>query len=186
MHVTAVCPACQSTLQALVSPSVRALDCSHCRQKVEVPPDAWEGETLKRCLLCPCEELFARKDFPQRLGLAIVAIGFTLSYIAWVYYYITVAWGVLFATAAIDVALYLLMPEAVVCYRCHAHYRDMDAPKKKYEGFDLVVHERHRQEEARLAEQKMKSASSATQQSAAATAPPTLASADVGVTGNLK
>ena len=94
-----------------------------------------------------------RKDFPQRLGVALVVIGIVGSSIAW--YYSNVLWtfGILFATALIDVALYTIVGDALMCYRCQAQYRGVEEMDTHGE-FDLETHEKYRQLEARLDEAK--------------------------------
>ncbi|NIP84918.1 MAG: hypothetical protein GTO03_04925 [Planctomycetales bacterium] len=103
---------------------------------------------LNYCLVCRSQDLFVRKDFPQRLGVGIVIVGFLCSAWAWHAYQITLAFGILFATAGIDVLLYLLVGEALECYRCHAHYRGV-TPGERQGAFDLETHERYRQMAAR-------------------------------------
>jgi len=93
--------------------------------------------------------LFIRKDFPQRVGVVLVAIGIIGSSIAW--YYANVYWtfGILFATALIDVVLYLMVGDALMCYRCHAQYRSVEEMETHGE-FELETHEKYRQLAARL------------------------------------
>ena len=106
---------------------------------------------MRRCLVCPSTELFVRKDFPQRLGVAIVIAGFALSCVFWAYDEVIVTFAVLFATALIDVVLYLTMGNVLECYRCHAQYRGL--PEfDDYEQFDLEAYEKHRQQSLRLKE----------------------------------
>ncbi|HVA49185.1 MAG TPA: hypothetical protein VNH11_22670 [Pirellulales bacterium] len=114
------------------------------------PADAWDGDHLTRCLVCSGTDLFVRKDFPQRLGVAIVVLGFALSCVTWFFYWTTLTFAVLFATALVDFVLYLIVGESVVCYRCHAEYRRLPKPQA-YQAFSLDTHERHRQQAARLA-----------------------------------
>jgi len=103
---------------------------------------------VKYCVVCRSPDLFIRKDFPQWLGVLIVVIGFAASSVAWYYHQIEWTFGILFATAAIDVVLYLLMGEALVCYRCGAHFRNVGSVDQ-HSGFDLETHERYRQAAAR-------------------------------------
>ena len=56
----------------------------------------------------------------------------------------------LFATALVDVVLYLIVPDALMCYRCGAQYR-MAEGMSRHGAFNLETHERHRQQVARLA-----------------------------------
>ena len=108
-----------------------------------------QGETIERCLVCPSRELFIRKNFPQRLGVAIVVLGFAISCVTWYFRLVIPTFGVLFATAGIDVLLYLFMGNALQCYRCQAHYSGVGG-LEQHSPFDLEIHERHRQEKIRL------------------------------------
>ena len=112
------------------------------RQLLE--PDI-QGGYLQKCIACPSTELFVRKNFPQRLGVMIVAIGFGISCVTWYYHMIIATFAVLFLTALLDVVLYLIVGELVECYRCHAQYRGL-TDVTKHGAFDLEVHERIRGE----------------------------------------
>jgi hypothetical protein len=90
-----------------------------------------------------------RKDFPQRLGVALVILGFIGSSIAWANYQVGLSFGILFATALVDLVLYIVMGESLTCYRCHAQYRGY-ANNPQHAGFDLETHERYRQMAARM------------------------------------
>jgi hypothetical protein len=127
---------------------MEALVCPNCQSRLSVPAGAVQDERLRRCLVCPSSDLFARKDFPQRLGVALVVVGFAASCVTWYYYEPIWTYAILFATAAIDLALYLVCGEALQCYRCGAIYRG--APGlSTHSPFSLDVHERHRQQMAR-------------------------------------
>jgi hypothetical protein len=130
-------------------PDAQQLDCPHCARQLAVPNGAIEGKQIRRCLTCPSTDLFVRKDFPQRLGVALVVVGIVGSSIAW--YYTNLAWtfGILFTTALIDVLLYAVVGDALMCYRCHAEYRGVEG-MDVHGSFDLETHERHRQLTARL------------------------------------
>lgn len=92
-----------------------------------------------------------RKDFPQRLGVGLVVVGIVGSSIAW--YRADVLWtfGILFATALIDVLLYMFVGDALMCYRCQAQYRGVEE-MDSHGQFDLDTHERYRQLAARMEE----------------------------------
>ena len=104
---------------------------------------------LRRCLVCPSTELFVRKDFPQRVGLAIVVAGLAASCVAWAWRELVLTFAILFGTALVDVVLYLVMPDCLSCYRCGARYRGAGV-RGSFGGFDLETHEKHRQQTARL------------------------------------
>jgi len=156
MRITFACPACHATVTLDRVEGRSALDCSACGATLAVPSGALERQAvegagrgrLRRCLVCPSGELFARKDFPQRLGVGIVVAGFAASCVTWGMRLLVPTFAILFATALIDVLLYLLMPECLVCYRCGARYRG-DGVCDDAAGFDLETHERHRQGAAR-------------------------------------
>jgi hypothetical protein len=149
MNVTHHCPACHETARCRVAAESDHIACSHCQQQIMVPAGAIEGRQIRRCLVCPSTELFARKDFPQRLGVALVAAGFIGSSIAWANYQVLWTFAILFATALVDLVLYIVMGESLTCYRCHAQYRGFEEIER-HGGFDLETHERYRQMAARL------------------------------------
>lgn len=151
MNVTFACRGCGNGVRRDVVPG-QPLVCTHCGQQTMPPAQATDGRRLTRCLVCPSTDLFVRKDFPQRLGVALVAVGVVGSSIAWAYSQIYLTYAILFATAIIDVILYWLVPNALMCYRCHAEYRQVDG-LETHAAFDLETHERDRQQAARLGQQ---------------------------------
>jgi DNA-directed RNA polymerase subunit RPC12/RpoP len=150
MNITFACPKCDTTVRRDVEASDAAIECPHCHGSTLVPPDAFENGQLCRCLVCPSTDLFVRKDFPQRLGVGIVATGIIGSSIAWAYTLPIATFAVLFATALIDVLLYLIVPNALMCYRCGAQYRLAEG-MDRHGAFNLETHERYRQQAARMA-----------------------------------
>ena len=160
MRITYACPACHATVTQDRLESRATLECGRCDASLPVPPGAVVAATagqpgatdrVLRCVVCPSTELFARKDFPQRLGVAIVVAGFAASCLTWAWRLLVPTFAILFATALLDVVLYLLVPECLTCYRCGARYSGGGVADGAG-GFDLETHERHRQLQARLAE----------------------------------
>lgn len=151
MHVTYACSRCQQTVRSEFTAESAEVRCPSCAHAMQVPAGAFDSGTLRRCLVCPSQDLFLRKDFPQRLGVAIVVLGFIASSIAWGYYHQYLTFGILFAVALIDVVLYLFVPDALMCYRCAAMYRQVPG-MEHHQRFDLTVHEKHRQQKARQAQ----------------------------------
>jgi hypothetical protein len=152
MNVTFACPHCHQGARTCVTATDAVLECPHCHQVMSVPHDAFEGGHLCRCLVCPSTDLFVRKDFPQRLGVGVVLLGIIGSSIAWGYSLPIVTFAVLFATALVDVVLFLIVPDALMCYRCGAQFRLADG-MDRLGTFDLETHERYRQQAARMAGQ---------------------------------
>lgn len=151
MNVTFRCSSCQQTNRVDFDEKTSTIPCAHCQRAIAVPAGAVAEGRVHRCLVCPSTELFARKDFPQRLGVAIVIVGFALSCLAWNSYRVYATFGILFATALVDLALYVIMGESLNCYRCDAQYRGLES-LAGHRGFDLATHERYRQQAARLAQ----------------------------------
>lgn len=155
MRIAYACPACATTATQDGVETSASMRCPACAATLVVPPDAIAcaeaGRVrLRRCLVCPGTELFARKDFPQRLGVGIVVAGFAASCLTWGWRLLVPTFAILFGTALLDVVLYLFMPECLVCYRCAARYSG-DGVADGAGGFDLETHEKHRQTRARLA-----------------------------------
>ena len=148
MEVIFRCPSCEKTGRSPLDEETTDIPCVSCGQVCQVPEDAVGEQGVTRCVICRGHDLFVRKDFPQRLGVAIVVIGSIASCYAWYRHQLFLTFGILFITAAIDVLLYLLVRDAIVCYRCGAHYRGFDDDESHTE-FNLEVHERYRQEAAR-------------------------------------
>jgi len=149
MQITTYCPGCDTLIRESFETGLATLKCRSCGAEIKVAPASLEGNNVVRCLVCPSTELFVRKDFPQRLGVAIVVLGFSLSSVAWYHHMILSSFAVLFVTALIDVCLYLFMGDLLECYRCHAQYRGVGNLENE-DSFDLEVHEKHRQQTARL------------------------------------
>jgi DNA-directed RNA polymerase subunit RPC12/RpoP len=159
MNVTYRCPACEQTVRTAFTAASAELACPECASKLTVPVGAVLDERIERCLVCPSTDLFARKDFPQKLGVALVIFGFVASSIAWANYQVFWTFAILFATALVDLVLYLVMGESLTCYRCHAQYRGA-REIERHGGFDLETHERYRQLAARRKDRSTPAATS--------------------------
>jgi hypothetical protein len=97
---------------------------------IEAPAALEGGRPVKRCAVCGDTNFFIQKDFNQKLGCAIVAVGAIL--VPWTY-------GLSLAVcAAIDALLYMWLPMVTVCYICSSRYRGipLDPEHAKY---DLVT-----------------------------------------------
>jgi hypothetical protein len=102
------------------------------------------SEQLTICPACGCRDLFIRKDFPQKLGLAVVA----LSAVAFLVlasrpatFYIGVC--VLVASAVVDALMFFFVPKVTVCYRCRAEFRGRPL-NPRHGPFELAVAEKYR------------------------------------------
>ena len=148
MNVTFACPKCDAAVRQEFSDAAAELSCPSCGQSIRPAAGSVVGRRVVRCLACPSADLFVRKDFPQRVGVAIVAIGIVGSSIAWYHAHLAWTFGILFGTALADVLLYAAVGNALMCYRCGAQYRGTDE-MDSHGQFDLETHEKHRQYAAR-------------------------------------
>lgn len=149
MHVLFQCPQCEQARRASIVAGNAALVCDGCHWTRPVRADDLENAAPRRCLVCGCGDVWRQKDFPQKLGLAMVALGAILSTIAWAYHLPGTALGILLVFAAVDLLLFTFMKDVLVCYRCHARYGDVQF-REDHPRFNLETAERYRQEAARL------------------------------------
>jgi hypothetical protein len=149
MNVTYRCPNCEELATSELTPATESVACLHCSQHLTAPAGAITDSGLGRCVVCPSNDLYVRKDFSQGLGVTIVIVGFVISTVFWYYRMPFWTYGTLFTTALIDVALYFTMGNLLQCYRCQAQYREVPGIDH-FEPFNLETHERHRQQLARL------------------------------------
>lgn len=151
MQVEFHCPRCLKADAGEVESSTTMLACRHCGWNRPIAPGDLHADAPTRCLACGCEDLWRQKDFPPLLGVAIVGLGILLSTVATAWMRPMWAIGILMAFALVDMLLFLVMPDALVCYRCHARVHRA-AVTEKHPKFDLEVNERYRQEALRMSQ----------------------------------
>lgn len=118
--------------------------CPTCGESIflNIPPKLKTERVVDRCALCPGQEFFIRKDFPQKLGLALVIV---FGLIASIFYYdknIPATFATLGALVLVDAIIYLFVGKVTVCYRCRAEYRGV-VYNPDHEGFDLATSEKY-------------------------------------------
>jgi hypothetical protein len=151
MRLVFRCPGCQQTVRRTVAAGDRELACESCGWTRESRSECDATNAPAACCVCGCDDLWRQKDFPQRVGVALVATGALLSTIAWSDFRPVLAIGVLLAFAALDLVLYRAMRDVLVCYRCGARHSP-EAIDPAHPRFDLETAERYRQERLRLEE----------------------------------
>ncbi len=149
MHVKFCCPSCQHSNGVTISEKTEKLGCTACSWTRPLPADEQQRTHPQACLVCGCKDLWRRKNLSQTVGVAVVVLAAILSSIAWARYEIFWSFGILMFAAAVDMLLYLFMPDVLVCYRCAAHYLKFD-PAGETPHFNLEMAEKHRQEKIRL------------------------------------
>jgi hypothetical protein len=144
------CPQCDSPADAELSATTTQLPCPACNANLTPLPNSLREGHLHSCVVCS-NEVYIRKDFPQRLGIAIVVIAVILSSITWYYRWVYATYGIFFGSAALDFLLMFVCGDLLQCYRCQAQYREV-VDIESYERFNLETHEKQRQQEIRLRE----------------------------------
>jgi len=157
MQVSFQCPDCEQARRANVAAGTTAIACDGCHWSRPVRFDVSETSVPEACLVCGCGDLWRQKDFPERLGLAMVVLGALLSTVAWAYHLPAAALGILLGFALVDLVLFTFMKDVLVCYRCHARYRDVPF-REDHPRFNLETAERYRQEAARLENSRLQDA----------------------------
>ncbi len=147
-HIIFQCPACQKRVLVTPEPPDAAVRCVECQWTRDEGRQDFESGQLCRCRICGCEDLWRQKDFPPALGLALVATAATFSCIAWALYHPAIAIGILMFAGLIDMVLYTMMGDMLVCYRCGARHRRTTI-HEEHPRFDLETAERYRQQDLR-------------------------------------
>ena len=96
---------------------------------------------INRCPCCGGSEVFVRKDFPQRLGLAVVVLAGLLSFVL-LSRHTLLALGILAGVVALDALIYLFVGKVTVCYRCRAEFRGVRY-NPAHHAFDLATAEKY-------------------------------------------
>jgi DNA-directed RNA polymerase subunit RPC12/RpoP len=111
--------------------------CAACGASTELPVSASlrDERLVDRCPACDGRQLYVQRDFNQKMGLVIVVIGAGLAPF-------TPFYSSLFVAALIDAALYAVLPEITICYRCLAHFRGFRR-NPEHQAFDLHIAEQY-------------------------------------------
>lgn len=146
MNVRLTCPSCEQPGR-LETPLPAEWVCPACDRVLHLKPEN-ANPTLTACVVCGNADLYRKKDFPQNLGMAILGLSCLASTLTYCWYQKWWTWGILIGSALFDAFLYILVGDAVVCYRCDAHYRGLP-PGSEHKAFELTTFERYRQEQMR-------------------------------------
>lgn len=149
MLISFDCPKCLKLTRTELSRIDQGVRCENCEWTRTIAEGDWKEDAPAHCLVCGCEDLWRQKDFDQRLGVLIVGIAILLSTVAVAYMMPGVAMLILMGFGLADWLLYAVLPDRLVCYRCHAQYHRIPNLAKTA-AFDLEVNERYRQEAIRM------------------------------------
>lgn len=98
--------------------------------------------SVSQCVWCGGREFFIRKDFPQRLGMAMVIV---FGVVASVFYYfenVVATFATLASLVVIDAVIYLFVGKVTVCYKCRAEFRGV-VYNPEHQPFDLATSEKY-------------------------------------------
>ncbi len=150
MELTFSCPACGTVGRVSHLETTDRVTCRGCGAERSLYPGAIDQSQLVACPCCDTADLYLQKDFPQALGLMIVIVQFAISTVFWYYEMPIATYSVLMASALLDWALYPLVPDVTICYRCACQIRGEGSnPDRRLQPFDLAIGERYRQERIR-------------------------------------
>ncbi len=108
--------------------------CTHCGDEHPLLHHSVTPEGgLRACVSCGHPELYTLKEFPRKLGIAVVVVAAVLAPFT---FYVS-----LFVAAALDAALYAFAPDMVMCYVCHAAHRKFER-EPRHPRFDREIDER--------------------------------------------
>lgn len=161
MYLTFKCPRCRHSNRSgelSADPVIRCSECGWSKtcRSVELAgspaadqehPATGGSAQLTECLRCGNADLWRQKNFPQWAGFTCVALGAVTSSIAWGYHRPELALGILMAFALLDMILYVVMPDVLVCYRCQTKHHQVDTTQ--HGTFSHELGERYRQEQIR-------------------------------------
>jgi hypothetical protein len=133
-EIAFACPACGGEATSGLAGEGR---CRSCGQPavLAIPPALRETRMVERCPACASTLLYVQRDFNQKVGLGIVVVGGILAPF-------TPFYSSLIVAALVDAALFLVLPEITVCYRCHAHFRRF-MRNPAHQAFDLHIAEQY-------------------------------------------
>ena len=119
------------------------MECPRChvQHPMHVSDSIHRDQLVDRCVVCGGSELFIRKDFPQRLGVAVVVV-FGLAAIYYFTVSVLIAWSILAAAVFVDLIVYAFLGKVTTCYACRAEYRKCPL-NPAHEGFDLATSEKY-------------------------------------------
>jgi len=133
-EITFRCPRCGREATAGIDGHGHCRSCGEATT-LPVPGALRESRLVDSCPACGSSLLYVQRDFNQKAGLAVVALGAVLAPF-------TPYYSSLMVAALVDALLYALLPEITVCYRCHAHFRGF-ARNPQHQAFDLHVAEQY-------------------------------------------
>lgn len=147
MRINCHCPDphCRGLIEVYFDDLLKSqVNCPICQRALSLHVAEFTStQPVSRCICCAGDELYVRKDFPQRLGVWLVVAVAILSFYLFGRGQLAWALGVLVALVIVDLVIYRWVPTLTVCYRCKAAYHGLPL-NPKHKGFDLATAEKFR------------------------------------------
>lgn len=140
MEVYYACEDCETELHYTTRRDAPPQDsCPNCGKRFDLHEDFQENNTLKYCLVCGGEDFYESKQINPNFGFSMIILG-SLGFLGSIYFIPGMdgfLWGmvILLSLAVIDRVLRMILPEALICYRCSSVYHDYD-PSQEFGEFD--------------------------------------------------
>lgn len=104
--------------------------CSECGEIFEIHNDFNEDNILNHCMICGGNDFYKSKQINPTFGFSVIILG-TLGFFLSVLVIPGMdgfLWGmvVLLSLAVIDRVLRMILPEAIICYRCSSVYHNVE------------------------------------------------------------
>lgn len=109
-----------------------SVPCRRCARPLPIHrPDAVvAGTPVTVCAICADDKLYTQKDFNQKIGCLVLAVGAAL--VPW-------TWGLSLGVCALaDFLLYRILPTITVCYVCGSRYRGLPV-NPDHRPFELMT-----------------------------------------------
>jgi ribosomal protein L40E len=137
VQILAKCPKCDARLPIDAFEPADAIRCGRCGREIRLTISAAirDDSAIDSCPVCQGADFYTRKDFDPRVGLTIIIVGATVSAVFYWFRRDLIAYSLLAAAALVDLVVYGRLKDLVVCYRCHAEFRDAHA--RTASAFDL-------------------------------------------------
>jgi len=137
MKLHGQCHQCQHLTSLELSWPLTSRLCPHCKEELLQSPTQQfiEAKKLDQCPLCGASHLFRRKDFNQKLGVALICAGVAGAYFTY---------GLsLLAVTLVDWLLFQRIGEVGICYQCDSQFRNSPLIES-LEPFNLQIFDYYR------------------------------------------
>src|SRR5690606_19447450 len=102
---------------------------------------------LRRCPVCGCTDLFARKQLPQLTAFVVLILAAVAAMVLFGLQMVELAIGVLVLLVLVDAAIFLFAKRVLECYRCRSAFRDMPI-RRQHPRYDAALAEKYRRDAA--------------------------------------